>query len=154
MEQRLRLQQKSIWRQGNKGKSFKLKVENPDSEPNGRRMKIVSFLLCIGLTIPIASAAQEVNQEGWSIPDLKGLIPYSITVKRVDGVEKIVETFITPDGGHVARISGNGRVFAYAVDRDREPPIDYLLVDPDGLGKFTQKFRSEDSYKIPEWVSY
>jgi hypothetical protein len=154
MEQRLRLQQKSIWRQGNKGKSFKLIVENPDLEPNGRRMKIVSFLLCIGLTIPIASAAQEVNQEGWSIPDLKGLIPYSITVKRVDGVEKIVETFITPNGGHVARISGNGRVFAYAVDRDREPPIDYLLVDPDGLGKFTQKFRSEDSYKIPEWVSY
>lgn len=132
-----------------------MKVENPNLKPNGRRMKIVSFLLCIGvLTIPIASGAQEVNQEGWSIPDLKGLIPYSITVNRVDGVEKIVETFYTPDGGHVARISGNGRVFAYAVDRDREPPIDYLLVDPTGLGKFTQKFRSEDSYKIPEWVSY
>ncbi len=113
------------------------------------------FLLCMGvLTIPIASGAQEVNQEGWSIPDLKGLIPYSIIVKRVDGVEKIVEAFYTPDGGHVARISGNGRVFAYAVDRDREPPIDYLLVDSDGLGKFTRKFRSEDSYKIPEWVSH
>jgi hypothetical protein len=39
------------------------------------------------------------------------------------------------------------------VDRDRDPPIDHLLLDPDGLGKFTQKFRSEDSCIIPEWVS-
>ncbi len=96
---------------------------------------------------------QEVNREGWSIPDLRGLIPYSIQVKKANEVEKIVEKFFTPDGGHVARISGNGKIFAYAVDSDREPPIDYLLLDPDGLGRFTQKFRSEDSYKIPEWVS-
>jgi len=132
-----------------------LKIVNPNLKPNGSRMKIVSYLLCIGvLIIPIASVAQEINKEGWTIPDLKGLIPYSIQVKQVDGVEKIVEKFYTPDGGHVARISGNGRVFAYAVDKDREPPIDYLLVDPVGLGKFTQKFRFEDSYKIPEWVSH
>jgi hypothetical protein len=96
---------------------------------------------------------QEVNTGGWPIPGLKGLVPYSIQVKKVDEVEKLVEKFFTPDGGHVARISGNGKVFAYAVDRDRDPPIDYLLLDPDGLGKFTQKFRSEDSYVIPEWVS-
>ena len=96
---------------------------------------------------------QEVNREGWPIPDLKGLVPYSIQVRRIDGIEKIVERFLVPDGGLVARISGNGRIFAYAVDRDRDPPIDYLLLDPDGLGKFTQKFRSEDSYVIPEWVS-
>ncbi len=98
--------------------------------------------------------SQEVNKEGWSIPDLRGLIPYSIQFTKVDGVEKIVEKFLTPDGGHIARITGNGKIFAYAVDRDREPPIDYLLLDPDGLGKFTQKFRSEDAYKIPEWVSH
>jgi hypothetical protein len=118
-------------------------------------MKSVWSILCIGvLIIPIVSMGQEVNQEGWPIPNLKGLIPYSIQVKQVDGVEKIVEKFYTPDGGHVARISGNGKIFAYAVDSDREPPIDYLLLDPDGLGKFRKKFRSEDSYKIPEWVSH
>jgi len=94
-----------------------------------------------------------VNGGGWPIPDLKDLVPYSIQVKIVDGVEKVVEKFLTADGGHVARISGNGKIFAYAVDRDRDPPIDYLLLDPDGLGKFTRKFRSEDSYIIPEWVS-
>jgi hypothetical protein len=88
------------------------------------------------------------------VPDLKGLTPYNITIKVVDGVEKIVETFYTPQGGHVARIRGNGKVFAYAVDSDQEPPIDYLILDPDGSGKFTQKFKSEESYKIPEWVSY
>lgn len=100
------------------------------------------------------TVGQEVNREGWLIPDLKGLVPYSIQVKQVDGVEKIIEKFYTPDGGHVAKITGNGKVFAYAVDSDREPPIDYLLLDPDGLGKFTQKFIAKDSYKIPEWVSY
>ena len=118
-------------------------------------MKIVCSLLCIGiLTLPLASMGQEVNREGWSIPDLKGLIPYSIQVKQVDGVEKIVEKFYNPDGGHVARIIGNGKIFAYAVDSDRDPPIDYLLLDPEGFGKFTLKFRPEDSYKIPEWVSH
>lgn len=117
-------------------------------------MNLICSLLCIGiLTIPMISVGQEVNREGWPVPNLRGLIPYSIQVEKVDGVEKIIERFYTPDGGHVARISGNGKTFAYVVDHDREPPIDYLLLDPDGLGKFTQKFRSEDSYKIPEWVS-
>ena len=115
-------------------------------------MKIVCSLLCIAV-LPIVSTGQEVDQAGWPVPDLKGLIPYSIQVKQVDGVEKIVEKFYTPNGGHVARISGNGKVFAYAADSDREPPIDYLILDPDGSGKFTQKFGPEDSYKIPEWVS-
>jgi len=114
---------------------------------------IFIFFLCLGiLVIPTASIGQEINGEGWSIPDLKGLIPYSVTIKNVDGVEKIVEKFYTPDGGNVARISGNGKVFAYAVDTDREPPIDYLLIDPDGFGKFTHKFGPQDSYSIPEWV--
>jgi hypothetical protein len=115
---------------------------------------IITFLLLITLTIPLFANGQEVNKEGWPIPDLNGLIPYSIQIKEVDRVEKMIEKFYIPDGGHVARISGNGKIFAYAVDSDREPPIDYLLLDPNGLGKFTKKFGSEDSYKIPEWVSY
>ena len=118
-------------------------------------MKIGCLLWLIGfLALPIVSAGQEVNREGWSVPELKGLVPYSIHVKNVDGVVKIIEKYYTPEGGHIARISGNGKIFAYAVDSDRDPPIDYLLLDPDGSGKFTQKFRSEDSYMIPEWVSH
>jgi hypothetical protein len=114
---------------------------------------ILPFLFCVGIIIaPHFSSSQEINREGWPIPDLNGLIPYSITIEMVDGVEKIVERFYPPDGGHVARISGNGKVFAYAVDKDREPPIDYLLLDPDGSGRFTLRFGPEDSYSIPEWV--
>ena len=130
-------------------------IENRGPEAKRIKTRIVLFLICFGiLPLPHPSISQEMNREGWSIPNLKGLIPYSIQVKHVDGVEKIVEKFYTPDGGHVARISGNGKIFAYAVDSDREPPIDYFLLDPDGFGRFTQKFRSEDSYKIPEWVSH
>ena len=106
------------------------------------------------LIIPIVSIGQEINREGWPIPDLKSLTPYSITIQYLDGVEKIVEKFYTPKGGHVARLSGNGKVFAYAVDMDQEPPMDYLLIDPDGSGKFKQKFKSEEFYLIPEWVSH
>ena len=134
--------------------SSMLKVQS--SKPKTKRKKLwpfVCLLFLLTLISPLVISGQEINEDGWSIPDLKGLIPYSITVKQVDGVEKIVEKFYTPGGGHVARISGNGKVFAYAVDKDREPPIDYLLLDPAGSGKFTQKFNSEDSYKIPEWVS-
>lgn len=119
-----------------------------------KKKTIFIILFCLGIPLtPIFSIAQEISQEGWPIPDLRGLTPYSIAIQHVDGVEKIMEKFYTPNGGHVARVSGNGKVFAYAVDKDQEPPIDYLLIDPDGLGKFTQKFKSEDSYFIPEWVS-
>ena len=115
--------------------------------------QISAILLCLGiLIIPVASTSEEVIKEGWPVPDLKGLIPYSIVIQRVDGAEKVVERFHTPDGGHVARISGNGKVFAYAVDRDREPPIDYLLLDPDGSGRFTKRLRPDETYTIPEWV--
>jgi len=119
-----------------------------------QKLKVsVSAIYLAILITPLSSFGQEIRKEGWPIPDLKGLAPYSITIKMVDGVEKIVERFYTPNGGHVARISGNGKVFAYAVDKDREPPIDYLLLDPDGSGGFTQRFGPEDSYSIPEWVS-
>jgi len=115
---------------------------------------VITFLLLLGvLAIPVVTIGQEINKEGWPVPDLKKLIPYSIQVRQMDGVEKIVEKFYTPDGGHVAKISGNGKIFAYVVDSDQEPPIDYLIIDPDGLGRFTQKFGSEDFYEIPEWVS-
>ncbi len=118
----------------------------------GRNL-IFSLLWFALLSFPFNSVGQEIRLEGWPLPDLTGLIPYSITVKKTDGVEKVVEKFYTPNGGHIARISGNGKVFAYAVDSNQEPPIDYFLLDPDGNGKFTQKFRPEDPYFIPDWVS-
>lgn len=113
----------------------------------------IFIIFLLGMqAIPIASTGEEINKEGWLIPELRGMVPYSMTLKKVDGAEKVVERFHTPDGGHVARISGNGKVFAYAVDRDRDPPIDYLLLDPDGSGKFTKKLNPDETYTIPEWV--
>jgi len=116
-------------------------------------LRFILFFCIVYLTIPIFSIGQTLNPNGWPIPDLKGLLPYSITIKEVDGVQKIVEKFYTPNGGHVARISGNGKIFAYAVDKDEEPPIDYLLLDPDGSGKFTQRLEAENFYTIPNWIS-
>jgi hypothetical protein len=117
------------------------------------RNLVFTFLLLWVLSVPFISVGQEIRLEGWPLPDLTGLIPYSITVKKTDGVEKVVEKFYTPNGGHIARISGNGKLFAYAVDSDQEPPIDYLLLDPDGNGKFTKRLRPEETYSVPEWVS-
>lgn len=111
----------------------------------------IFFLWTIEILI-LCSFAEEINEEGWPIPNLKDLVPYSIQIQRVDGAEKIVERFYTTDGGHIARISGNGKVFAYAVDRDREPPIDYLLMDIKGNGKFTIKLKPHETYMIPEWI--
>ncbi len=112
------------------------------------------FLFYVGLLlVPSTSPGQEINANGWPLPELEGLVPYSISIKTVDGVEKVTEKFGTSQGGNVARISGNGKVFAYAIDRDQEPPIDYLLLDPDGSGRFTLKFGPDGLYVIPEWVS-
>jgi hypothetical protein len=126
----------------------------PAKKDNALIKNLIFSLFWLGSLIPpVFSMAQEINREGWAIPDLKGLTPYSIAIQYVDNVEKIVEKFYTPSGGHVARVSGNGKIFAYAVDVDQEPPMDYLLIDPNGSGRFTQKFKSEDVYLIPEWVS-
>jgi len=117
------------------------------------RLIFVFLSYVVVLMTPAFSIGQTIKQEGWPVPDLRGLTPYSITIKEVDGVQKIVEKFYTPNGGHVARISGNGKIFAYAVDKDKEPPIDYLLLDPDGSGKFTQRLGPENSYTLPDWIS-
>ncbi len=114
---------------------------------------IYFFLVIALLVMPALLQAQQVNKEGWPVPDLSGLTPYSISIRVTDGVEKVVEKFFTRDGGQVARISGNGKVFGYVVDKDLEPPIDFVLIDPDGSGRFSQKFNSEALYYIPEWVS-
>ena len=112
------------------------------------------FLTAIALVVmPALLPAQQVNKEGWPVPDLSGLTPYTISIRITDGVEKVVEKFFTRDGGQVARISGNGKVFGYVVDKDLDPPIDFVLIDPDGSGRFSQKFNSEALYYIPEWVS-
>lgn len=117
------------------------------------KSSIVAILLCLGfLILPALSYGGEVHPEGWAVPDLTGLVPYSIVIQKVDGAEKVVEKFFTFGGGHVARISGNGKVFAYAVDSDREPPIDYLLLDPDGFGRFTKRLDPHEAYTIPEWI--
>lgn len=111
------------------------------------------IFLIFGLQIlGMSATAEEICPEGWGVPDLKGLVPYSIIIQKTDGVEKIIEKFHTPEGGHIARISGNGKVFAYAVDQDQEPPIDYLILDPDGSGRFTKRLKSHESYTIPEWI--
>jgi len=110
------------------------------------------FFLFISHPVPLMG--QEINEEGWPIPDLEGIIPYSITIKSSDGVEKMVEKFSTITGKHVARISGNGRVYAYAVDHNEDPPIDYLILDPNGSERFTHKYGPDDFFLIPKWVSY
>ena len=115
-------------------------------------LPLLFFFLSFGY--PLLLMGQEVREKGWPIPDLRNLIPYSITIKSSDGVEKMVERFSTATGGHVARISGNGRVYAYAVDHNEEPPIDYLILDPDGSEIFTHKYGPDDFFLIPEWVSY
>ena len=117
-----------------------------------RSIPILNIFLFGILIFPIISAAEEIRQGGWQVPDLKNLVTYYIVIQKADGVEKVVERFYTPDGGHVARISGNGKVFAYAVDKDQEPPIDYLLLDPDGSGRFTKRLKPDETYMIPEWV--
>ena len=68
------------------------------------------------MIIPAVLMGQEVNREGFPIPDLKGLIPHSIQAKQTDGAEKIIEKFYTHEGGNVARIRGNGKTFAFAID--------------------------------------
>lgn len=59
----------------------------------------LTFFVWFGiLIIPIFSMGQEINKEGWPIPDLKGLIPYSITIKVWTEWRRSSRKFIHPVG--------------------------------------------------------
>ena len=55
----------------------------------GFKPLLLLTLFFLFISHPVLSMAQEISEEGWPIPDLEGLLPYSIALKSSDGVEKM-----------------------------------------------------------------
>ena len=61
--------------------------------------KLTGILLLAMLINPMVSMGQEINEEGWPIPDLGGVIPYTISVKLSMEWKRSLRKFIPPMGG-------------------------------------------------------
>ncbi|MDP2908253.1 MAG: hypothetical protein Q8N77_00430 [Nanoarchaeota archaeon] len=99
--------------------------------------------------------AQEVNPEGYQVPDLTGLTPYARGYLKSEP-KVYVERFYTKDGGIVARISyDNGKerkILGYTIDHDKKSPVDYGIYDMDGDGIFESKYGPYENVDIPDWI--
>ena len=121
----------------------------------------MACLLALALAAPTKAGALSNHGEyfphGWAKPDLIGSWKISDQMidfdTSVEGEETRREEYILPEeAGRVVRLSHNGRVFCYVVDRDLVDPWDYQIVDYDGSGAFERKELAFSDFPMPRWT--
>ena len=105
--------------------------------------------------LPPSVSAEEVNTEGYSVPDLTGYHPiktyfFDIT-SQVDGKETFIEVFDFPNGIRVRRFSVGGMIFAFTVESTADG-AGYVVVDRVGEGLFTFRYDINESFSVPKWL--
>ncbi|MDP2908042.1 MAG: hypothetical protein Q8O03_08990 [Nanoarchaeota archaeon] len=108
-----------------------------------------SKLPAIGISV---AEAKEVNPQGYQVPDLTGLTPYQKGYLKEEPIV-YVERFVV-DGRLIARMSVNGKIFAYDFNPNTRQlsPDAYIIVDTDGDGKFESKYFVGENIDVPTWV--
>ncbi len=96
--------------------------------------------------------AKEVNPNGYEVPDLRGKTAYQRLYLKEDP-SVYVERFVA-DGCLIARMSVNGKVFAYDFNPNTKQlsPDAYIIVDSDGNGTFESKYFVGENFDVPEWA--
>ena len=102
------------------------------------------------INVPIANA-EEVNPQGYELPDLKDKAPDQRYFHPTHSTV-LVEKFDLSDDLSVTRMSRNGKTFAYGCYNPSNPAKGYTVVDNDGNGTFETKYFWGEPYYIPEWV--
>jgi hypothetical protein len=105
--------------------------------------------------IPPSVSAEEVNTEGYSVPDLTGYHPiktyfFDIT-SQIDGKETFIEVFDFPNSIKVRRFSVGDMIFAFTVENSTDG-AGYVVVDRVGEGLFTFRYDINESFSVPRWL--
>ena len=100
--------------------------------------------------------AEEVNSDGWPLPDLADSVIITETTKdvlpNITGKETTLRVYRTSDVTVFNVLIYNGRVYAYYIDTDGKPPMEYSLVDLDGDGIFRHRYKPHETSPIPTYL--
>ena len=118
---------------------------------------VISVIMGLSLAFAAESlvgeaVACEFSEQGWEIPNLKGLKAELVENTENDGKTYKREAFVLDNTIFVARMSCEGNIFTYVFDQNMDGKIDFWIVDGDGDGIFETLCYPGDETFIPEWV--
>ncbi len=121
-------------------------------------VKVITIILItvINLVFITGSYGQDTkaqfNPDGWPLPDVQTAQAKSTSKKMLGKVEAQFELFITPEKTMFNRISTNGETWAYLVDTDGEPPMEYILIRSNKFANFDKKVPASENVLVPDWI--
>ena len=110
----------------------------------------------VGAVLGFSANAMEYRASGYNhlIPNLSGMQPARSYQKdvtdKIEGKETLVERFDHPNGLRTYRLSIKDKVYAYSKETSKNDG--FSLRDKDGNGIFTEKYRFDETYLVPDWA--
>jgi tetratricopeptide (TPR) repeat protein len=66
--------------------------------------------------------------------------------------ESRMRIYITQDGGRIQVLSVKKKIYSYGIDSDTKKPVDYIIIDTDGDGRFEKVINSKGIFEVPTWA--
>ena len=116
-------------------------------------MNSIDGLVQIG---PQSAEAVEFKKEGWAVPDLTnaqklGTRPADM-IKKIDGSET-KETGYKVNGKYVHIFQMNNQTYGIGLDTNGEYPLEWMLIDQNGDGKFTHRYGEKENWEAPKYLN-
>ncbi len=87
------------------------------------------------------------------ISNMKMVFDKNINVNREEpDKETRLRIYFTQDGGRIQVLSVNDKIYSYGIDSDTKKPVDYIIIDTDGDGKFEKVINSKGKFGVPTWA--
>ena len=122
---------------------------------------VVTLVLASQVGLPRLVNAEEIKPSGWPVPDVKGAAKfYGFKMKdiidEVPGAETRLGMYKAKDGTRFntleVQVNGKWVLYGFYVDTDGKRPMEYVLIDRNGDGKFEVKDKTKGSGPTPQWV--
>jgi tetratricopeptide (TPR) repeat protein len=87
------------------------------------------------------------------ISNMKMVLDKDINVNREKpDNETRLRIYFTQDGGRIQVLSVDDKIYSYGIDSDTEKPVDYIIMDTDGDGRFEKVINSKGRFGVPTWA--
>ncbi len=88
-----------------------------------------------------------------NISNLKMVFDKKINVNRQKSDrESRLRIYITQYGGRIQVLSVDDKIYSYGIDSDTKRPVDYIIIDTDGDGRFEKVINSKGKFGVPTWA--
>jgi len=92
----------------------------------------------------------------YNIPDiskLKLVFDKNINVNRKKpDKESRLRIYNTNSGGRIQVLSVDDKIYSYGIDSDARKPVDYVIIDNNGDGRFEKIINSKGIFEVPSWA--